>query len=156
MGKWRDVFCGSSNFESPESCFFNAPATEGELRRIEADMDAKLPPDLRSMLLEFNGIDKLEWGERAPFILGTNHMHLPEFYTDWDVPTDNLIEWSKNIFYVRQFNSFTYLWGVVVVPFSEFEAGAIVEFDHDDIEDATEPGSLFASRLSSLEDLLLD
>lgn len=156
MGKWRDVFCSGPNFETPDLYFFNPPATDVELKRIEAEFDAKLPPDLREMLLEFNGIDKMEGGRRTPFILGTNHMKLPEFYIDWDVPTDNLIEWSKNIVYVRQFNSFTYLWGVVVKPFSEFNIGDIVEFDHDEIEDASEPDSLFTNSFMNLEELLLD
>jgi hypothetical protein len=156
MGKWRDVFCSSPNFESPDSCFFNPPATEAELQRIEAEFDVRLPSDLREMLLEFNGIDKMEYGRRAPFILGTNHMKLPEFYIDWDVPTDNLIEWSRNVFYVRQFNSFTYLWGVVVKPFAEFGIGDIIEFDHDEIEDANEPEELFMNRLKSLNELLCD
>ena len=156
MGKWREVFCRSRNFKDENKCIFNPPASEDELRRFEADINAKLPTDVREMLLEFNGIDMLEWGEQAPVILGISHMKLPEFYTDWDVPTDKLLEWSTNIVYVRQFNSFTQLWGVVVKDFCDFKRGDIVEFDHDDIDDEQEASDLFRSKLKSLEELILD
>ena len=156
MGKWRAIFCGSENCEDESACVFNPPATEGEIAAFESTIGAALPSDVREMLLEFNGIDKPEFGSLKPFILGMNNMALPGFYTDWDVPTDKLIEWSKNIIYVRQFNSFTYLWGVVVKPFAKFNAGDIVEFDHDDIDDNNNPSEFFKSRLNSLEDVMLD
>lgn len=156
MSKWRDIVLRSPSVKNKDVCVFNPPVTEDELQRFEAEIGAKLPADVREMLLEFNGMEQPEWGQRAPFILGTSHMKLPEFYTDWDVPTDKLVEWSKNIVYVKQFNSFTYLWGVVVKPFAEFQIGDIVEFDHDDIGDAEEASDLLASRHKNLEDVLLN
>ncbi|MBL8812658.1 MAG: SMI1/KNR4 family protein [Planctomycetaceae bacterium] len=156
MGKWREIFCSSENCENEDECVFNPPATEQEIKRFESDIGASLPADLREMLLEFNGIDKPEHGRQAPFILGLKNMKLPEFYTDWDVPTDNLLEWSKNIVYVRQFNSFTYLWGIVVKPFDDFKVGDVVEFDHDDIDDDIEASDFFTRNLKSLKEVILD
>ena len=156
MGKWRELVLRNPRIENKDDCVFNPPATEDDLQRFEAEIGAKLPSDVREMLLDFNGMEQPEWGRRKPFILGTGHMKLPEFYTDWDVPTDKLLEWSKNIVYVKQFNSFTHLWGVVVKPFAEFQIGDIVEFDHDDIEDAEEASDLLTSRHKSLTEVLLD
>ena len=155
MGKWKEIILKNPDIENKEECIFNPPATEDELQRFEAEIDAQLPPEVRELLSEFNGMDQPEYGELAPFILGTKHMKLPEFYTDWDVPTDKLLEWSKNIVYVRQFNSFTYLWGVVARPFAEFQIGDIVEFDHDEIGDAKVPSDLLTSMHKNLEEVLL-
>ena len=156
MGTWRAIFCGSEHCEDEADCVFNPPATEDEIAAFESNIGAPLPADVREMLLEFNGIDKPEFGTLTPFMLGINQMKLPEFYTDWDVPTDKLIDWSKNIVYVRQLNSFTYLWGVVVKPFANFKPGDIVELDHDDIDDDADPSDLFQSRLNCLEDVIRD
>ena len=157
MGKWRDIFRKSDNCENEEECVFNPPATEKEIASFESEIGAELPPDLREMLSEFNGIDKPEFGQQEPFILGIGHMTLPEFYTDWDVPTDKLLEWSKSIVYIRQFNSFTYLWGMVVKPLGGFKVGDIVEFDHDaiDEDEYTKPSEFFENRLKSLEEVML-
>ncbi|GAB5405021.1 MAG: hypothetical protein Aurels2KO_32520 [Aureliella sp.] len=156
MSKWRDLVLRSPRVEDKDDCVFNPPATEIELHRFEAEIGAQLPFDVREMLLEFNGMEQPEWGQQAPFILGTSHMKLPEFYTDWDVPTDKLLEWSKNIVYVKQFNNFTYLWGVVAKSFSEFQVGDIVEFDHDDIDEDNEASDFFRSRNKNLEEVILD
>ncbi len=61
-GSGEMFFVAVLTFETPDLYFFNPPATDVELNRIEAEFDAKLPPDLREMLLEFNGIDKMEGG----------------------------------------------------------------------------------------------
>ena len=159
MGKWKAAFSKSYSpeFGRGESDFvFHPPATAEQIASLESELGASLPPDLKDMLLEFNGIDHIDCGQQFPYVFSTATMttKVIEVYSDWDWPTELLLEWSKNIAYVRQVNGYSQMWGVVVKPFGGLKYGQVVGFDHDEIAHAEKPKELFSVTHKKLADLI--
>lgn len=161
MGKWKEAFEKSyePRFGRGEGDFvFNPPATNKEIKKLETELGASLPPDVRDMLLEFNGVAHKDCGKLFPYIFGTSDMltAVEKVYLDWDWPTDLLLKWSKNMVYICQANGYSKMWGVVVKPFGRFKPGKVIGFDHDEIAFAKKPRELFSVTHKKLADLLAD
>ena len=157
MPQWKNAFLNSlePDLETEEDFEFGPPATDGELAQLEAGISAKIPEDVRHLLREFNGVKRLAYGEKEPYFFNTQEIpEAIEVYRDWDQPTDQLMQWSRNILYVCQENGFSVMWGVVIRPFGPFEYGQIVAFDHDRIRNAENPDELFVVPYSRLIDLV--
>ena len=154
MAKWKSAFLKSliPEYDTEDSFKFGQPASEEELSTLESAISAKLPDDLRDLLLEFNGIKELD-GE-AYFFDTTEMPTAAEYYREWDWPTDLLLECSQNILYVCQENGFSNMWGVVVKPFGSFEYGQVVAFNHDMIMEAESADELFVSPYKTLLELV--
>jgi hypothetical protein len=157
MSKWKEAFFRSIDrkHETEDSFEFGPPATDAELAALESEISATIPPDLREMLSEFNGVYEVKNGRRELYFEPTKYMaHAAEYYRDWDWPTEMLLDCSKNILYVCEENGSSAMWGVVVKPFASFHVGQIVAFDHDRIAFSETPEELFIVPYESLMELV--
>lgn len=157
MTYWKDAFCRSIDPDLvPLSAFeFGPPATEKELAALESAMDARIPEDLRALLCEFNGVTYRQNDYYEPYFLSTSEIpNATEMYREWGVKTKVLIECSQNMMYLCQENGFSEMWGMVIRPFSQFEYGQIIAFDHDYLDEDVTVEELFSSPYSSLVELV--
>jgi hypothetical protein len=155
MGKWKDAFLKSldSKFETPESFLFGPPATVTELAALSSAISAEIPNDLSDLLREFNGVKKV--GEREPYYFDTQTMPIAgEYYRDWDCETEFTLDLFKNVLWVCQDNGYASMWAVVVKPFTTYQFGDVVSFDHDRIMFAKSGTDLFTVNYENLEQLV--
>ena len=146
MSYWKDFVLGCIDLEThPESAFeFGPPASADELRRIKERCSIPIPDDLLALLNEFNGLSFVDGISREPILFSTTEMlEAIQYYRNWDVPTDRLINWSNDILYLSQTNGFAMMQGILVTDLDSFKAGVLLEFDHDNIENAGSPVDLF-------------
>ena len=84
MANFKAAFLKSLNpqRESEDSFVFGPPATEAELAALESTVAALVPPELRELLSEFNGIQAAD-GE-AYYFDTTQMPTAAEYYREWD------------------------------------------------------------------------
>jgi hypothetical protein len=134
MGRWKDAFLNSLDpeFENPSSLEFGAPATEEQLAALERKISGKIPPELRELLQEFNGVTQLGPMGKEEYFFSTETMpEAAEYYRNWDCDTTLAMQLFSKILLVCQHNGLAAMWGVVVKPFAHYQYGDVVSFDHD-------------------------
>lgn len=159
MSIWKTAFlAGLDPDDESEGAFeFGPPATADDLAKLQQFISAKIPEDVCGLLLEFNGVKRVTTYGPEPYYFSTHEMPTAvDMYRSWDVPTDLLIDCSRDILYLCQENGFSQMWGVTIRPFGPFIYGQIVAFDHDRIDGARRPEELFLSPYPRLADLLAD
>ena len=159
MTSWKQMILDGIDFDSyPESSFtFGAPVSSVVLSRLEEQSAMGVPSDLRDLLCEFNGLFHTYGDSDEPVLFDSDQMtRAIEYYRNWDVPTEHLLRWSRNIWYLAQCNGFACMSGIVIQPLGPFKPGEFIKFDHDDIEAAAEPDQLFRRCADDLETLIDD
>jgi hypothetical protein len=159
VGKWREAFeqgrPSAEDLEYGREYTFGPPATEEQLAAAEEALGVPLPPEVREILREFNGIRKTTQVGRSlgykpdPVYLDTSALsvQVPEYFGDCDNPLPSPADLRKIVF-VAQSNGFGDLWGVCTADVAGHAAGAVVHLDH-------EVGELEASH-PSLADFVLE
>jgi len=154
---WKQTFFNGIDLDNyPKSSFqFGAPASAQELSQLANISSIGIPEDLEKLLSEFNGVSRKYGDASEPVLFNTNEMvEAVQFYRYWDVPTDHLIDWSRNVFYLTQCNGFASMFGLVVCDLGTFNAGEFIKFDHDHIESAVTPEDLFCRCADDLAGLI--
>jgi hypothetical protein len=125
---------------------FAAPATTDEIARLEQNLGSPLHPDLRSMLLEFNGVayrDKY-WGPQwRPLYLSVSQMleELQDYFANSGNPLPAADE-LRNVAFFAQQNGFGVVYAVCSRNFGDFTSGQVLALDHETGEFALERESL--------------
>jgi cell wall assembly regulator SMI1 len=157
MGKWKDAInkcISSEDWPASKKVKFGHPATAAQLEKLEAAFNAKIPQELKSLLLEFNGVKTVdEDGEKEVYYFSTSEMaNASQYYADWD--NELAKECCQKIMFVCQENGMAEMWGVVAKPFGDFKRGDLVALEHDRIQFAESEEELFTQPYESLQDLL--
>lgn len=134
MGKWREAFSKSlgrdSDYDVDTEFEFGPPATPEQLAALEAAMSAKIPPELRELLCEFNGVEICRGDERETWYFSADKMpEASSYYNTWG--DQETTDQCRKVLFVCQENGLASMWGVVAKPFADFKVGRIVAFDHD-------------------------
>ena len=130
---------------------FGPPATEEQLAAAEAALGLPLPPDVRELLAEFNGV----WyttrasrrNGRGPDILYLDIEYMTARVPHYFRTCGNVLppeEDLRKVVFVCHSNGFGDLWGVCVADVARHQAGEVVRLDH-------EVGDLEASHASLAE-----
>jgi hypothetical protein len=142
MGKWRTLF--ESNLPPADQreygmqYEFGPPATEDQLTATEQALGVPLPPGVRDMLSEFNGIWTSSTASREqghpPKIAYLDTKHMSVDAPGYLAKTDNPLPPRKalrQVVWVAQSNGFGGLWGVCAADIGKLPAGTVVRLDHE-------------------------
>ena len=157
MGKWKRAFLKSLDpeFDDPSSFESGPPATEQQLAVLERSVSAKIPPDLRELLQEFNGVTRDGPTGREDYFFSTETMlQAAEYYRNWDCDTTLAMQLFANVLLVCQENGMSEMWGVVVRPFARYRYGEVVSFDHDRLMFMETETDLFVGNYNNLLELV--
>jgi hypothetical protein len=140
MGKWRQAFehgrPSSEDIEYDRLYTFGPPANEEQLAFAETTLGLRLPPEVRDLLSEFNGVWSTSESSRRrgepPDIkfLDVEHMSVlvPQYFGAYDFYPPESFEYRKIVF-VHQINGYSVLHGVCVEDLAGFRAGEVVRLD---------------------------
>jgi len=112
---------------------FGDPATEDQLSEVEKSLRICIPDSLRTLLLEFNGIEAKDKyrGWNQLYLSTSNIMkEIPEYIQDSGNPMPPNDHLSKVIFFSQQ-NGFAVLYAVCVEPFETYLPNQIVAVESD-------------------------
>jgi hypothetical protein len=140
MARWKKMIAGAIEGFDDREAFeaeyrFNTPASDGEIARLEQRLGMALPADLRSLLLEFNGVAYRDrhWGkEWRPLYLSIQEMlgELEDCIANSGNPAPLAEQLDSVVFFANQ-NGFAVLFALCVRSFGDFSVGQVVSLDHE-------------------------
>lgn len=138
MSKWKEIFDKAFNeFEDVDELEmeyrFLDPASEEQLNLFENKTSGSIPPDLRSLYQEFNGICVKEkyWGwENLYLPISESLEELQDYFNTSGnpIPPESEIE---NVAFFAQQNGYAILYGVCCSSFGKFKTGQVLGLDHE-------------------------
>lgn len=131
MASWKELVA-SSEWGADGGLIFGAPATEDQLRGLEAEFGLQLPPDLWSFLSEANGVDN---GYSCELVLPTDRiaeytrdLRTDEVYAD---DPDGRPQPVNSFLVISNALGNGDLYAYAVEGVEEFRPGDIVHWDHE-------------------------
>jgi hypothetical protein len=140
MARWKKMLAGAIEGFDDREAFeaeyrFNPPASDGEIARLEQRLGTALPADLRSLLLEFNGVAYRDryWGkEWRPLYLSVQEIlgELEDYIANSGNPAPPAEELDSVAFFAQQ-NGFAVLFALCIRSFGNFAVGQVLSLDHE-------------------------
>ncbi len=141
--KWRTLF--ESNLppieerEDGEQYEFGHPASDAQLMATEQVLGVRLPPEVRELLSEFNGVwctttfDRQIGCDPEILYLDTKHMSVdvPKYFAHCEGNPLPVEADLRKVVFVAQSNGFGDLWGVCTSRVEGHKPGAVVRLDHE-------------------------